>query len=472
MQLVPRPRRRRRNAPRTARGGRGVALIFVLTTIAILTAIAVDFAYNARVNLELAVQSRDALRARSLAMSAMNYSRLVLRFQRQLDQAGGAVGGGLQALMQGGGLGAQDTTQLMQLAQQAGVNEQQILAALSGQGGLGGAAGAAGAAASGPSIRLWEILPVDSNSLMALMAVAFPKDGPSWQRNPPSVGATDNGGEFVEADFGEFSGAFGAQITDEDQKINVQRLDALGGVPLATLIQMSELMADQRFDFIFNEEDANRDRVDRRDVISSIRDWIDIDETASSIDPSNPASPFVTGFGDENGPYSRYKRRYKAKNARFDTLEELHQVYGVNDAFMAAFGDRLTVYPDINSKLNVNTDDELALMTLIRSAAANPMDPLLNNPVTYQLVMQQLQLIKRFSFVGLSVPTFVAVLQSVGLEVRPELTTPNSPQSWLGDRSSTFRIEATGQAGRVTKKLTAIVRYDDGLGQLLYWHEE
>ena len=40
-------------------GARGVALILVLTTIAILTSIGVDFSYGSRVSLRLAENSRD-----------------------------------------------------------------------------------------------------------------------------------------------------------------------------------------------------------------------------------------------------------------------------------------------------------------------------------------------------------------------------------------------------------------------------
>ena len=70
---------------------RGVALILVLTTIAILTSIGVDFSYGSRVSLRLAENSRDELRAYYLAKSAVNLSRLLLYFQRQIDLTGGAM---------------------------------------------------------------------------------------------------------------------------------------------------------------------------------------------------------------------------------------------------------------------------------------------------------------------------------------------------------------------------------------------
>ncbi len=74
-----------------AGSARGVALILVLTTIAILTSIGVDFSYSSRVSLRLAENARDELRAYYLARSAVNLSRLLLHFQKQVDQMGGQI---------------------------------------------------------------------------------------------------------------------------------------------------------------------------------------------------------------------------------------------------------------------------------------------------------------------------------------------------------------------------------------------
>jgi general secretion pathway protein K len=59
----------------------------VIVSIAILTALAVDLAYSTRVSLLTAANARDELRAEYLARSAVQFSRLVLKFQKQLDDA-------------------------------------------------------------------------------------------------------------------------------------------------------------------------------------------------------------------------------------------------------------------------------------------------------------------------------------------------------------------------------------------------
>ncbi|HEX4381416.1 MAG TPA: hypothetical protein VH083_00625, partial [Myxococcales bacterium] len=80
-----------RNLRKQSRGGgqqRGVALILVLTTIAILTAVGVDFSYSSRVSLKLAENLRDETRAYYMARSGVNLGRLLLHFQKQVDGMG------------------------------------------------------------------------------------------------------------------------------------------------------------------------------------------------------------------------------------------------------------------------------------------------------------------------------------------------------------------------------------------------
>jgi hypothetical protein len=47
--------------------------------------------------------------------------------------------------------------------------------------------------------------------------------------------------------------------------------------------------------------------------------------------------------------------------------------------------------------------------------------------------------------------------------------------TFLGDKSDTFRVVATGQAGSVEHRVTAVIRLrdaqQDGLGRVLYWRD-
>jgi len=422
---------------------RGVALILVLTTIAILTAIGVDFSYSSRVSLKLAENLRDETRAEYLARSAVNVSRLLLHFQKQVDQLGGQLGTALGGLTGGSRPPPRP------------------------------GAGAAAPAPNNLGIRLWQVVPIESNAFSALLSGRIEGlDG--IRTDAAALPARPGERASVTHAFGGFDGSFQAKIVDENSRINVQRLDDLGARAVSTLTQLRAMMADPKYDFIFDEEDANRDRVRRDDVLLAMKDWIDIDETGTAFDPSNPQRPFVNGFGDENSAYSRYEPRYKAKNGRFDSLEELYMVRGVNDRFMAAFGDRLTIWPDINTNLNINTDDPQQMLTNILIAAANPNDPSLRDPRLLKTILQEIQLRKMFSFFGMSADDFVSILVNNRIQLRPEIDTRQGgkPSNLFGSTSDTFRITATGRVGRIEKQVTAVVRYDDALGKMLYWKED
>ncbi len=449
MPSLPERRQARRSRAAGIRSRRGVALILVLTTVAILSSIAVEFGYESRVNLRLTENARDEMRAYYLARSAVNLSRLLLHFQKQVDQLGGQLG-------------------------------PLISSALSGRApGQAPAPGTpAAAAANNLGIRLWEILPIDSNAMTALLgggdlSALAPPARDAYGLPPPreETRRPQIGGPPLHS-FGSFEGAFQAKIVDENSRINVRGLDGLGATPMAALTQLRAMMNDPKYDFIFDEEDANHDRVRRDDVILALKDWIDLDETGSALDPTNPSNPFVSGFSDENSAYDRYVPRYKAKNAPFDSLQELYMVRGVNDRFMAAFGDRMTVWLAVDGKLNINTNDPLQMLTNILSAAANPNDPKLRDPRLLAIILQEIQVKKMFSFLGLSAQDFLAILKANGIQVNPMLDNPASPSNFLVSTSDTFRITATGRAGRIEKTLTAVVKYDDLLGKLLYWKED
>ena len=441
--------RARRGRSAGIRSRRGVALILVLTTVAILSSIAVEFGYQSRVSLRLAENSRDELRAYYLARSAVNLSRLLLHFQKQVDQLGGQIGPMVAGLLGGQG---QRGGQLQGLQAPAPANN------------LG--------------IRLWEILPIDSSAMSALLGggdlsgLGAPAPDPRAQPVPPEETRRPQIEGPPLHSFGGFEGAFNAKIVDENSRINVRGMDGVGAAPMATVTQLRAMLNDPKYDFIFDEEDANRDRVRREDVLLAMKDWIDLDETGSAFDPTNPSNPFVNGFSDENSAYDRYLPRYKAKNAPLDSLEELYMVRGVNDRFMAAFGDRLTVWLNVDAKLNINTNDPLQMLTNILSAAANPNDPKLRDPRLLAIVLQEIQVQKMFSFLGLSAQDFVGILKRNGIAVLPALENPASPQNFLASTSDTFRITATGRVGRIEKTVTAVVRYDDLLGKLLYWKED
>lgn len=408
------PARGRGGERRGSRSSRGAALLLVIVSIAIVTALTVDLAYNTRVSLQLAVNARDELQAYYLARSAVNLSRLILHFQQQLD-AQGAAG-------------------------QAGP-----LAGLS------------------LSVRLWDLVPISSQSLVLLGGGAAP---------PPA-------GEGFPS-FGGFDGSFEARVVDEDRKINLRQFDSTSTYALAQTLRLAELLREPRWDFLFDRDDANGLRVSRPELFAAIKDWIDIDETGSAYTGA-PGKPFENGYGDENALYDRLPDRYKAKNDSFDSTGELYMVAGISDAFMAAFGDRLTVYPDKSATIDVNSDDPQDLMINAVVMGGGTVQPAMLDPAFLEKLQAALALIRPLPFLAISPLQFAQVLQGLGVKVAPEYlaATNIGVSAVFGSRPTTFRIRATGVVGEVRKPVEAVVIFDQralgleqDLGRLIHWSEE
>ena len=408
-----------------ARQERGAALLLVLLVVAVVTVLATELAYDTRISLQIAANARDELRASYQARGAVALSRLVLHFQQRLDQAGGAA------------------SQLLSGA-----------AAAAG----GPAAAAAGLPQGAFSFRLWEAIPVDSVAMGLLLGTGDAK----------ARLASD--------------ASFQATIADEERKVNVSQLAGLSTVSGAQLQRFLLAVRDPRFDVLFDREDEVGNRLSRRDVAVALRDWVDEDSTTSVIG-LKPASPFENGFGDENQYYDRGEDRYRAKNARFDSLDEIYLVAGVGDAFMAAFGDHLTVYPDVNATTNINTSDreQVLVNALLMSDPPGVPQPPLLDPAFPQKLDLALRLARPLPFMTITVQQFATVLQALGVRVQPlflqsQNTDTRSP---FGNTSSTFTIRATGKAGGVERTIDAVVTMDDragqlqgDLGRLLHWRED
>jgi general secretion pathway protein K len=406
-----------------ARQERGAALLLVLLVVAVVTVLAMELAYDTRISLQIAANARDELRASYQARGAVALSRLVLHFQQRLDQAGGSAS--------------------------------QFLS--------GAAASAGGQAASAIpqgafSFRLWDAIPVDSVAMGLLL-----------------------GTKDAKARLGS-DGSFQATIEDEERKVNVSQLAGLSTVSGTQLQRFLIAVRDPRFDVLFDREDEVGNRLTRRDVAVALRDWVDEDATTSVIG-LKPASPFENGFGDENQYYDRGEDRYRAKNSRFDSLDELYLVAGLGDAFMAAFGDQLTVYPDVNATTNINTSDPEQVLVnalLMSDPPGVPQPPLLDPAFPLKLDMA-LRLARPLPFMTITVQQFATVLQALGVKLQPiflqaQNTDTRSP---FGNTSSTFTIRATGKAGGVEKTIDAVVTMDDragqlqgDLGRLLHWRED
>lgn len=441
---------------RSAKSERGIAMLLVLVGIAVLTLVANEVRYNSVVELRLATNQRDELRAHYLAKSGIGLSRLMLRFQKQLDQIQIPNLSGMLAQFTGGA------------------------APGAAPGGLPGMPGGAGGGSM--SIQLWRMAKIDCQ-MLAQMVPEFDEkgrpiaDSAFGKSSNKKFDFDDENPELAAAQhdrkFGSFTGCFESKISDEEERINLAKLDAPSGTSLGLLMQLVATLGDKKFEFLFDKEDSNRLKLTPNEVIVNLRDWVDEDETGTTLNFSGSGDPFQKGFSDENSGYSKYDPQYRAKNARFDSLDELYMVHGVNDRFMAAFKDKLTVYPDVNSKLNINTDDPILLEVAIRSIT-DPLrpDPRLADPVFMDTLIKKIRAARVFALFGMSVNDFVNIVAASGVPVNGSVQNNVAGNRIIGDKSQTYRVSVTGTAGDVTRTITAVVRLDNTLGRLVYWREE
>jgi general secretion pathway protein K len=458
---------------------RGAALLSVLVSVAVLTAMAANLAYESRVSLRLAANARDELRAEYQARSGVALSRLVLSFQQQID---GAMTGPAAAP---GGL----SMPRVQLWRAIPVDSM-IVESLFGGGGpppaqpAGDATPRPAAAASGPGAGASARAPSVGPANVRTAAATTPQlatDRPA----PPEGGPRLAGG----------APSFDARIEDEATKVNAQ-LDVLilgsgGGVVAAQLLALYQLTCDPRWDPLFDREDANGYKGSRADLLVKLREWVDGDAQSSGIKADFPATCSMTplppyferAFGDKNASYDRgaTDERYRVKNAHMDSLDELYLVAGVSDAFMAAFGDRLTVYLPRDAKQNVNDLGAASILQKARSIAFPPLQPALVDPTKFVEVVQKLlQEQSLLGYLSITPQQFVQAVQAAGVTVSPDAAKA------FTDRSDTYSIRSTGAAGDVKTTIEAIVRLDPqqqtqlqaaaqgqgAPGRVIHWREE
>lgn len=138
------------------------------------------------------------------------------------------------------------------------------------------------------------------------------------------------GSDIWKTDGTPYSGSLGegdysVRITDESGKIDINTLNDTSGIILKALLTQMGV------------EDENADT-----IVDSILDWKDADD-------------LVRLHGAESDYYMSLSNPYKAKNANFDTLEELLLVKGVTyEIFFGSEGKRgLVDFITINSSMNV-----------------------------------------------------------------------------------------------------------------------
>jgi len=463
--ILQRLRRLRRPLDRRERG---VAMLIVLTWLALMISLVSEFTYGTTVDSAQAANARDELRAHYLARSSVNLARLLIKIQQKFVDPSMA-----QAKQM--------------LSQFAGPQ--------SGTGSTAGAANPLGALA-GISLRVTDY----AGPLMGFFSGS--KDEVAGLG--ALVGIDTEGIKGL----GLKAGSFDAEITAEDGKIDVAC--GSGVTPdrnrqLVVYRLLMGLMYSRRFERLFSEADATGQFATREEVARAIIDWADADDQLFS--PQGNA-------GAEDYKYDARADRYRAHDNSFDSVEELKMVRGVSDGFMEAFAPHLTVYAsDVNCLVNLGAisnknggDCTPLLMGIIRASVLDPANP--TKPPADPAVLDDSRLypIASVACDRASAAGFDSIASITSLMKTPQTAVlPDDPRYKIfqsmspiaisdGDLAKVakveaprvYRIVATGTYGRVKKKITAILdtkrvlanpqtmnpAAEKAAGILQYWREE
>ncbi|MDX9722060.1 MAG: type II secretion system protein GspK [Myxococcota bacterium] len=195
-------------------GRRGVAMLMVISYVAVMTALVISSFYNSQVTFAISVNVRDDLKAYYKARSALNLGRLMLAYQYELEKD----------------------------------------------------------EFFGPRMRksnfqMYQIvdLLMDPFKTGAVM-VDVPGERPIASYDLADAGATGLGDE---------SGDYSVRIMPEEGRLNINRFAT--GIDQVVLYNLCMMTAPQHFDDLFNPADKSGKRDERTEVIGSMIDWVDPD---------------------------------------------------------------------------------------------------------------------------------------------------------------------------------------------------
>ena len=185
---------------------------------------------------------------------------------------------------------------------------------------------------------LWQQIPFLNTSLLRMIFVSggsvdsddlamMQAEGLSADQLAESREASGSSRSFL-----DFDGDFSAEVTDESMRINVRNIQATNIAELQTDpagSQLHALMTGINYcDALRNAQNMSADNsqdnsqffyernLEPLELIGNLADWTDMDDNRAYLG------------GTENALYERLEPPYKAKNAPFDTMEEMRLVEG------------------------------------------------------------------------------------------------------------------------------------------------
>lgn len=281
---------------------RGMALLMVLVTIAMLTAVVVEFIYDTRVDVQMAANVRDRVKAYYMARSAVNFSRLILFFQGQADKL------------------------------------------------------------TGGAVKLYQLVPIESDLAKAFtsgeMGEAFGLEGLDLD-NKRGFGDFEGGfSATIEDEYAKININALESLPSIASPVTAQILALINSPRYREFWEQED--AEGQYRSPAEVLSAMHDWIDADNVV----DTLQADQIA--LDPFSQPAVFVPGSSSEDARYDMLKDPYKNKNNPFLSVQELQLIKGIGDDFMEEFGDKFTVWSDPNLLLSLNSvNDPVTMLSIL-----------------------------------------------------------------------------------------------------------
>jgi general secretion pathway protein K len=398
----------REKLSRQLRSERGIALLMVLITIAVLTAVVAEFAYQTRVEMQMAANVRDRVKAYYLARSATNVARLILYFQGQLDRM------------------------------------------------------------TGGRLKLYQLFPIESDLAKALTSGEI---GETFGMKGLNLGSKRGFGEFdgsfhavIEDENAKININQLNSIPTIAGPVAAMILSLIGNPKYASMFENAD--ADGQNNSPADIVADMHDWIDTDNTMNKFNPDLLIRAPFSQL--ANVL--FAPGMSSEDSRYDMLKDSYKAKNAPFVTVEELYLIRGVSDAFMQEFGDKFTVYSDPSSLLNLSSiNDPVMMLSLL---CMQPENLLVCTEQNLPKVLEEValyfearNLMQATSFMVFNASDIQGYFNSNSQIVK----LGGDFMKNVAQFSDTFSVRATGEVGETAVTIKTVLK-NTALGQeVLYW---
>ncbi len=387
----------------------GVALLIVVSAIMIITVLVSEMNYGARVRLLLAAHQKEEVQAYWLARTGINIYKLILAGNMALKNSS-----------------------LSDYSGMIGVN-------------LGDA--------------LWQAVPFISTGLMRMVFVSGGDVEDLDEEDLREVSTTGavsdeiaeqsreelSTGHFANRHFLDFDGDFNASIVDEDSKVNLNGFASRGTADVLqeelTATTLYGIMSGQDQDQWFYDRD-----IDRWEIIGNVADWVDKDNTRCGL-----------RSGYEDDLYNRIEPDpYLAKNAPFDSKEEIKLVDGWEGEVYDKLEERVTVWGE--GKVNINTASREVMFGLLKAyCQGTPADSVVEH---CQDTMAEQVLFSDWK----SADEFTEYLTNTC-----GCTADDNMKNVITTSSTVFTVTSMGVVGDTTVTITAVLDYSSGGGTMKYW---